>query len=455
MISARSPFSLILNQDNSTKSIFANYCDVLSQDLYLSKLFRFNLFENMIVVKGAFWNLTEHALDESDILHVRKYVNILHQLDNEKNVISAIKYNARLHPYNPLVDRLKSLKWDGVPRIHRLLPRYLGAEESEYTTTVTLMLLHGAIQRIMNPGVKFDNCVIFADKMQKKKKSTLCRFLSLEDKYFCDDLRDLDDSDKAYRKIRTSWIVELAEMVATRNAKTVESIKAFLSQTCDVYTEKYAIVTETIPRHSVFIGTTNKTEFLPSDPTGNRRFFPVICNGKKAEVHPMANEAETRAFIEACYAEAIVTGVREGWTLTMPDELLDELERIREGSSPDDTRIPVVQQWLDDHPSVAAVCTRMIYFDILHHGDGSTKAPEKWELSELAEIMNLHIRGWKKYRSPSGDDRKRVAYYYGDYGVQRAWVRDIDSSVDSRVDKSIDSVDKGGFSPANQRDNPF
>ena len=427
-LSRQSSPELICNMDGSIKSIFSNYCDIITQDHFMRDKLFFNLLENNVHVSNVFWDMEDHALSGKDILYFRKIINLRHGIDNEKAIISAMTYNAHLHEVNPLEQKLKSLKWDGTPRIHRLFPKYLGAEESEYTTAVTKMVLYGAIQRILQPGVKFDNCAILADRKQGSGKSTICRFLALDDNFFVDDLDDMGDGDKAYRKIRTAWIVELAEMLATRNSKTIETIKAFLSRKSDSYTEKYEVITEKIPRHCIFIGTTNKPEFLPYDPTGNRRFYPVLCDAKKAEIHPLANEAETRAYIEQCYAEAMVTGAEEGWPLEIDHKFDDELERQREASMPDDTRIPIIQEWLDglssDYPGV---CSRMIYYECLNDDTNkhtsTTKPPEKWELQEISDIMNLNIKGWMKYRSPTGDDRKKIRGSRGSYGVQRAWVR--------------------------------
>lgn len=441
-MSSSTSIALILNQDESVKSIFSNYCQIITEDAYMCDKLFFNEFENNVHVINVFWNREDHVMNDEDIGYIRKSINILYRIDNEKNIISAMSFGARMRKYNPLVDKLKSLQWDGEPRIHNLLHKYLGADRSEYTTAVTKMLLYGAIQRILHPGIKFDNCVIFADRIQGSGKSTMCRLLAMEDKYFCDNLNDLGDSDKAYRKIRTAWIVELGEMVATRNTKTVEEIKAFLSRTHDTYTEKWSTITENVPRHSIFIGTSNKPEFLPNDPTGQRRFYPVLCNGRLAEKHPLENEQETRGFILQCYAEAMVSGESEGWPLTLDKKFDEELARMREASSPDDTRIPVIQEWLDSLDINAAVCSRMIYFECLHKNDEHPRDPEKWELQELSDIMNLSIEGWKKYKSSGGGDRKKIHTAFHDYGGQRAWVREENHITVEVIQNWLDSHDE-------------
>ena len=45
-------------------------------------------------------------------------------------------------------------------------------------------------------------------------------------KWFSDDLRKLDD-DNVYRKLQGHWIIEMSEMMATANAKSIEEIKSF------------------------------------------------------------------------------------------------------------------------------------------------------------------------------------------------------------------------------------
>ena len=53
--------------------------------------------------------------------------------------------------------------------------------------------------------------------------------LAVKDEWFSDDLRRLDD-DNVYRKLQGHWIIEMSEMIATANAKSIEEIKSFLSK---------------------------------------------------------------------------------------------------------------------------------------------------------------------------------------------------------------------------------
>ena len=69
-------------------------------------------------------------------------------------------------------------------------------------------------------------------------KSTFFRLLAVRDEWFSDDLRKLDD-DNVYRKLQGHWIIEMSEMMATANAKSIEEIKSFLSRQKEVYKIPY------------------------------------------------------------------------------------------------------------------------------------------------------------------------------------------------------------------------
>ena len=94
---------------------------------------------------------------------------------------------------------------------------------------------------------------------QGKGKSSFLRFLALNDEWFNDNFNTLD-GDKATEKLRGMWIVELAELQATKRAKDVETIKSFVTSRVDNYRVPYQKRTERRRRMCVLAGTSNPTD---------------------------------------------------------------------------------------------------------------------------------------------------------------------------------------------------
>ena len=158
------------------------------------------------------------------------------------------------------------------------------------------LFLLGAISRAFQPGCKFEIMLCLVGG-QGAGKSTFFRLLAVRDEWFSDDLRKLDD-DNVYRKLQGHWIIEMSEMMATANAKSIEEIKSFLSRQKEVYKIPYETHPADRPRQCVFGGTSNALDFLPLDRSGNRRFIPVMVYPEQAEVHILEDEAASRAYIE-------------------------------------------------------------------------------------------------------------------------------------------------------------
>ncbi len=78
----------------------------------------------------------------------------------------------------------------------------------------------GAVKRVFEPGSKFEMMLVL-NGGQGAGKSTFVRFLAIKDEWFSDDLRKLDD-EKIYQRLAGHWIIEMSEMVATANAKSIE-----------------------------------------------------------------------------------------------------------------------------------------------------------------------------------------------------------------------------------------
>ena len=108
---------------------------------------------------------------------------------------------------------------------------------SIYTFQALRLFLLGAIHRAFHPGCKFEVTLCLVGG-QGAGKSTFFRLLAGKDEWFSDDLRKLDD-ENVYRKLQGHWIIEMSEMIATANAKSIEEIKSFLSRQKEVYKIPY------------------------------------------------------------------------------------------------------------------------------------------------------------------------------------------------------------------------
>lgn len=404
----------MLTAAGTVKQTLANCVAVLLYDERLKDLFRYNELTEKIEISGAWWSKSGTNIDQSDENIIRLYIESFYRLTSEKGVPRAIDIVAHQNKYHPIKDILNSLEWDGVERIADLFPKYLGADRNAYTTEVTRLFMLGAIERIFYPGCKFDVMICLVEDKQGGGKSTIARFLAIDDEWFSDDIRNLED-DNVYRKLAGHWIIEFSEMLATSNAKTVEAIKSFISRQKDVYKIPYDRYPKDFPRQCVFIGTTNNIDFLPKDRSGNRRFIPVAVNSAKAEQHPLSNEYETRHFISLCWAEAMQIYKSGNYSLKLSPEMEKELEAVQEAFKPEDPKVGIIQSWLDDC-DYDAVCSMMIFKEAFP--ENSYREPQRWELLEISEIMNKCIDGWKKYET--SDNKKRFIKY----GKQRAWIRE-------------------------------
>lgn len=209
--------------------------------------------------------------------HIGAFRRVLHfeRLKARKaDVQDEMEAEARRNIFDPLVDYLTGLKWDGKPRISKWLYRYLGVPDDEYSQAVGRKFLIGAVARALQAGCKNDTMLVL-EGPQGLGKSTAIRYL-FGDRFFTDNLPDFHSKD-SFQQLQGAWCIEVAELSALSKAE-VKDVKQFLSRLVDKFRAPYAKLPLMIPRRTVFTGTVNPedTGYL-RDPTGNRRFWPVVC----------------------------------------------------------------------------------------------------------------------------------------------------------------------------------
>lgn len=178
---------------------------------------------------------------------------------------------AKENRFDSAIAWLRPLPWDGVSRVGNFLHIYLGAEDTPYTRAVSCYMWTAMAGRVMEPGVKADMVPILVGA-QGVGKSRAVAALSPSSKFFAEiSLHEKDDN--LSRLMRGRLVAEIGELRGL-HTKELESIKAFITRTHENWIPKYREFAVQFPRRLVFIGTTNKDEFL-ADETGNRRWLPV------------------------------------------------------------------------------------------------------------------------------------------------------------------------------------
>ena len=401
------------NEKGKVYNTAANYKRVLQSDPLLQGAVRKNLLtERIDIVKPLGWYRDSPTLTDVDVKYLLLYFEEHYGLTVEKKIIDAVTVVANENRYHPVCDFLNALQWDGTERIRFCLHHFLGSDTDDYTYEALKLFLLGAISRAFQPGCKFEVMLCLVGG-QGAGKSTFFRLLAVNDDWFSDDLKKLDD-ENVYRKMQGHWIIEMSEMIATANAKSIEEIKSFLSKQKETYKVPYETHPADRLRQCVFAGTTNRQDFLPRDRTGNRRFIPVPVDAELAEVHILDNEAESRVYIDQLWAEAITIYNSGDYKLAFSPAMQETLQANQQDFMQEDAQAGMIYAFLEDYAG-DWVCSKQLYAEAL----GNTNIPAEWETRAICEIMNTgisrgDIQGWQAHKT---------AKRYPKYGVQKGWER--------------------------------
>ncbi len=352
-------------------------------------------------------------MTDTDMDNICGYLEMAYGLTSEKAISKGISIVSNENSYHPVIEFLESLQWDGEERIAHALPRFLKAEDVPYTAEVMKMHMLAAISRLYHPGIKYDIMLCLIGE-QGTGKSTFFRYLAIKDEWFSDNLDSLGEKN-VFEKLMGHWIVEMGEMNAIANSKSIEGTKAFLSRQKDTFRIPYEKYPEDRPRQCIFCGTSNDMAFLPLDRTGNRRFAPVLIHLKKGDDNIVSHEEEIRAYIIQMWAEAMEIYRSGDFSLTFTPEMEDYVKNLQMSFMPEDIQAGMIQAFLDSYKD-DYVCTTIIYQKVL----GQNGIPEKWKSKEIGDILDNSIEGWIKH----GNHR-----FGGNIGTQRSWKR-IDPLTD-------------------------
>ena len=329
-------------------------------------------------------------LRDADVSDLREYVQhyglprISRDISHE-----ATDKRARELSFHPVRQWLDALVWDGTPRLDGWLARHLGsASNREYLSAIGPMFLISMVARIYEPGCKVDYMLVF-EGPQGETKSQVCAIIAGE--WFSDDLPDLHTKD-VKQHLRGKWLIEIAELSAFSRAET-EALKAFITRTDEKYRPPYGRLEVKEPRQCVFIGTTNKENYLKDD-TGARRFWPV--NVGKIDLKGL------RRYRDQLFAEAVMRFRRgDHW---WPEAAFERrvIKPEQEGRYEPDFWEDAIKEYLkgQDRITVSQIAMRALGFE-------NAAKVSKADQNRIAAVLKT-LGDWKPGRDWQGRFYRRV-----------------------------------------------
>jgi len=227
---------------------------------------------------------------------------------------------------------IASLKWDGIERIAAFFPDSFGAPDTAYSRAVGRNFWISMVARVFRPGCKVDTMVILEGGQGAGKSSVL---KAIAGDWFTVQHESITGKG-FFEVLQGKMLVEIAEMDAFGKAE-VTRVKQVVSTEVDRYRESYGRYAKDHPRHSIFVGTTNKDDWN-RDETGARRFWPIRCVG--AIDLQAVGRVRCQLFAEAL---AALNGGATWWE--MPDA---ETKAEQDARREEDPWTSAVEEWLGD-----------------------------------------------------------------------------------------------------------
>ena len=320
------------------------------------------------------------------------YLAIAKELDidvKKEQAVDILSDLALSKAYSPVQEYLNSVTGAEPINLDELALRYFGNSDP-FQAILLKKTLIAAVARAFAPGCKHDTlCILQGEQGWFKSEF----WAKLAAGFFTDNLNDANEKDEKL-KLRRYWILEYSEFETVYKRKEVEQLKAFLSSRIDSIRKPYGRAVEDFPRTSIFVGTTNRQEFL-QDPTGERRYL-VIAVQQRVPIELLDQERD-RIWGEA------VRLYRAGAKWWLEPEENAVLAKVNQGWQVSDLWESAILGYLKSRLTctVPELLEKAISLDLAHSG--------KREEMRVSDILRRY--GWQKIL-------RRI-----DGQVQRFWER--------------------------------
>ena len=284
---------LVTDKKGNIKNDINNYIIYLSQSPRYKDKLKYNDFTKQKEYDGR-------EFSDFDLHRLYNDVERDLGLSSRPKIDSALMEVFDRNKYNPIINYLNSVEWDGQKRIESLFIDLLDADNTELNRYMTKTWFVAAVKRIFEPGCKFDNMIVLQGE-QGIGKSSICDLISL--KYSNNvSLNEVGHKD-LINKLNRTWIAVVDELDSF-NKKEMSNIKTFISNTKDTARLAFGKNAETFSRHCVFIGSTNDSTFLRDNTSMvERRFWVIKCN--KTNRDGRIFEVLTPEYVNQLWAESV------------------------------------------------------------------------------------------------------------------------------------------------------
>lgn len=406
------PVWLELDRNGLPLDTMNNYLNIMLNDPHY-KGYRYNVLkaspeiDMSDPVKGI---VKIRAWEDADEAESQRYIEERYGMYSDQKHKKALLLMFREREYNPVVEIVDNLPpWDGEERIRDFLTKWMGCDDTPYVHEVSRLIFAGGINRLYNPGCKFDDVPVLIGTRQGEGKSTIIRWLAIHDDFSAEVTQF--EGNQAVEQLEGAWVCEISEMLAMNKSNEQEAVKAFITRQVDKYRKPYARNPSCLPRRVIFIGSTNQNRFL-KDKTGNRRWYPVRVNMSGYDLYDM--EEECRAYILQCWAEAR-DKFRKGEMPNFANKfLIADYREAQESAMEDDWRVGAISDYLSKFNVGDKVCVRQVFREALPMEGDTIKDPSKRDSHEIGLIMDKQ-QNWK--RSVGS------VWINSTYGSQKGWVK--------------------------------
>lgn len=270
--------------DRNYKPIAAphNLMLILEHDEVLAGLFWLDEFGNRVVLdrQPPWAGGNRDEFTEVDALELAAWLGdpLRYEMTIGVNlVLQSVEAIARRRKRHTVREYLDGLVWDGVLRIGGLFVDLFGAEDSAYSRGVAPCVMVSAVSRILwldpkqpSKGSKVDFMLVLEGGQGAGKTTAVLELFGAE--WYAEATESPAHKD-FYQTLRGRWGVEIGEMDSFSKAD-VAKVKQAITTRFDVYRPSYGRTARSFRRECVFVGTTNKDDYL-RDESGARRFLPL------------------------------------------------------------------------------------------------------------------------------------------------------------------------------------